>query len=75
MIYIVKVISIYLKGRIYKTMATGAVIEESIEEIAKAISMQYDGIIWLNNNNQIVIDQDADEFCRMGFFGGEMVLQ
>ena len=56
-------------------MATGAVIEESIEEIAKAISMQYDGIIWLNNNNQIVIDQDADEFCRMGFFGGEMVLQ
>jgi len=53
----------------------GTVIEESIEEMARSISMQYDGIIWLNNNNQIVVDQEADEFCKMGFFGGEMILQ
>jgi len=52
-----------------------SVIEETIEETARIMSMQYDGIIWINNNNQIVVDQEADEFCRVGFFGGEIVLQ
>jgi len=51
-----------------------SVIEETIEETARIMSTQYDEIIWINDNNQIVINQDI-EFCKVGFFGGEIVLQ